>query len=104
MKKYFFSLLAYCFVFVLSVTAYADSLPSPFKILPFPKSVRLLNQPGLLFGSLQQISIKGTMSAPVMGYQLSQLPAGYTNSGKSTLTIQLDPNLAAMPSYEGYIS
>ena len=43
------------------------------------------------------------MSAPVMGYQLSQLPAGYTNSGKGTLTIQLDPNLAAMPSYEGHI-
>ena len=103
MKKYFFSLLAYCFVFVLSVTAYADSLPSPFKILPLPKSVRLLNQPGLGFGSLQQISIKGTLSVPVMGYQLSQLPAANNNSGKGTLTIQLDPNLAAMPSDEGYI-
>ncbi len=103
MKKYFFSLLAYCFVLVLSVSAYPDSLPSPFKILPLPKSVRLLNQSGLAFGSLQQIAIKGRMNAPVMGYQLSQLPAGYINSGKGTLTIQLDPNLASMPSDEGYI-
>jgi hexosaminidase len=103
MKKYFSHLLACFFLLALSVSSYADSLPAPFKILPLPKSVQLLKQPGLAFGTLQSVTIKGRMRAPVMGNLLSQMPAGYTASGKGTLTINLDPKLASMPSDEAYI-
>jgi hypothetical protein len=103
MKQYFNFLVVAFSLSMLHISVYADSLPAPFKILPLPKNVQLLKQRGLAFGTLKAVTLKSGLRAPVMGYLLSQMPAGYTASGKGTLTINLNPNLASMPSDEGYI-
>lgn len=42
-------------------------LPAPFKILPQPQQVVLQKGAGLVYGQLQQLTIKGIGKRPVMG-------------------------------------
>lgn len=80
----------------------AQSLPSPFIILPQPQKVELLKGSGLDSGKLQQIILKGDFKRPVLGNLLSQLPVG-NSSGNGTMELILDKNLTVIPSEEGYI-
>ena len=96
----FVTSLLFSFSFCINLSA--ETLPYPFKILPQPHTVHLLNQPGLSFTSLQQVIIKGDFELPVMGPILSQLPIG-TSAGEGVLTLVLDNTIASLPSGEGYI-
>ena len=80
----------------------AGTLPFPFKILPQPQSVTLLNGQGLRPGSLQNLIIKGNIKPPVMGNILSQLTIG-NPAGKVTLTLILDKTITSLTSEEGYL-
>lgn len=102
MKINFLLSITTCLLFSLGISCYADTLPYPFKILPQPQSVHLLNQAGPQFGSLQQIIIKGSFRAPVMGNLLSQLPTGKL-TGKGTVTLTIDKTITSLPSEEAYL-
>jgi hexosaminidase len=80
----------------------AENLPSPFKVLPQPKSVVLLNGSGLKSGMLQNLILKGGMERPVMGDILSQLTIGKPGN-KGTLTLILDKTITSLSSEEGYM-
>jgi hexosaminidase len=80
----------------------AEHLPSPFKILPQPQQVILLNGQGLEYDMLHSINLSGTFKPPVMGKNLSQLTIG-KSTGKGTLALILDKTLTALPSEEAYI-
>ena len=80
----------------------AENLPSPFKILPQPQHVILLNGQGLEYGILQNVILNGTFKRPVMGKILSQLTIG-KSTGKGTLVLVLDKTLTALPSEEAYV-
>jgi len=102
MTRYFLLFLTSCFSFLLNPHLYADNLPTPFKILPLPQSIRLQQQPGLQFGTLQQVIITPGFFAPVMGPLLAQLPIGKIN-GKGTLALVINKKIASLPSDEGYV-
>lgn len=102
MKRYFLLFLTSCFSFLLNPHLYADNLPTPFKILPLPQSIRLQQQPGLQFGTLQQVIITPGFFAPVMGPLLAQLPIGKID-GKGTLSLVINKKIASLPSDEGYV-
>lgn len=78
-------LITACLLFLFVINSYADKLPAPFKILPQPQSVILLNKSGVAFGSLQQLFIKGDFKIPAMGVLLSQLTIA-KKEGKGTVT------------------
>ena len=80
----------------------AETLPSPFLIIPQPQEVVLLKGPGLQYGKLQNMVIKGEFKRPVMGNILSQLKIVKT-AGNGTLTLVLDKTIMNIPSDEGYI-
>jgi hexosaminidase len=104
MKKTF--LLA----FVLSIAssfAYPSELslgklPSPFVVIPQPQSVIMLYGPGLEYGVLHHLVLKGDFDRPVMGDILSQLTSE-ESSTKETLTLVLDTALTSVPTEEGYV-
>lgn len=80
----------------------AQSLPSPFVILPQPQIVVLLKGKALEFDNIQQLALKGDFKRPVMGKILSQIPIGKT-TGKGTLSLILDTTITTLPTDEGYI-
>src|SRR5436190_10581565 len=102
MKRNF--LLPFSVVLLISfgISSYANTLPSPFKIIPQPQNVALLNGQGIQYGSLQYVVIKGDFKVPVMGAILSQLAFG-KQTGKGTLTLILDKTMTSLPSEEGYL-
>jgi len=104
MKKYYHLLLAASTLLSFSsgIGFTAEKLPSPFVILPQPKSVILLDGPGLEFGSLQNVVLKGEFKRPVMGNILSQITIGKI-PGNGTLTLILDKSITSLSSEEGYI-
>jgi hexosaminidase len=80
----------------------AENLPSPFKVIPQPKSVVLLQGSGLKSGTLNNLILKGGIERPVMGNILSQLII-VKSGDKGTLTLILDKSLTSLSSEEGYI-
>ena len=80
----------------------AATLPAPFKLLPQPQNIALLNGHGLEPGSLQYVILRGQIKRPVMGKILSGLTIG-KSTGKGTLTLTVDKTLTTLPSEEGYI-
>lgn len=103
--KYKVIIAGILFLFVVNVFQQklsAQSLPSPFIILPQPQKVELLAGKGIEFGDLQQIILKGDFKRPVLGNLLSQLLES-NSSGKGTLELILDKNLTVIPSEEGYM-
>ncbi len=104
MKKkflFFLSSVLY-FVFLSGTDLGAATLPSPFKLLPQPQNIAILNGHGLEPGSLQYVILRGQIKRPVMGKILSGLTIG-KSTGKGTLTLILDKTLTTLPSEEGYI-
>ncbi len=102
MKINFLSSFIPFLIFSFGISAYADTLPFPFKIVPEPQSVTLLKGQGLQPGILQYVLIKGNFKAPVMGAILSQLTIG-NPAGKGTLTLILDKTITSISSEEGYL-
>ena len=99
-------LLAFAFS-IISSFAYPTGLsqgklPAPFKIIPQPQSVFLLDGPGLASGSLQHLILKGDFIRPEMGAILSHLTGG-DSATRETLTLILDTALTSVPSEEGYV-
>jgi hypothetical protein len=103
MKRYF-PILSFTvgLIFLFELNLYADTLPSPFKILPQPQSVMLANGEGLEPRSLQHVSIKGDFKMPVVGDMLSQLTIS-NSAGNNTLTLILDTTNTSLTSDEGYV-
>ncbi|MBZ5855620.1 family 20 glycosylhydrolase [Flavihumibacter profundi] len=97
--QFFLALKLICFV---CSSGYAAQLPYPFKILPQPQKVDLLNGKGLKPGNLVSILLKGDSKLPVIGTLLSQLPVG-KSAGKGTVALILNKTIASLPSEEGYI-
>ena len=89
-------------LFSFGISSYAGTLPYPFKILPQPQSVTLLNGQGFQYGDLQYVVVKGDFKVPVMGAILSRLAIG-KQAGKGTLTLTLDKTIGSLPSEEGYL-
>lgn len=94
--------LAWSILSCLCSTLFSAGLPEPFRILPQPQNIIVLNGPGLQSGRLKHILLKGDFSRPVTGDILSQLTVDKAE-GKGSLTLILDPALASVPSEEGYI-
>lgn len=90
-----------CLLFSIQSICYGAALPYPFKILPQPCSITLMNGKGLELGALNQLSLSGEQKAPIVGAILSRLIVSKA-SGKGTLQLILDENLANIPSTEGY--
>ena len=102
MKINFLSSLIVFLLFSFGISTYANTLPYPFKILPRPQNVTLLNGQGIQYGSLQYVVIKGDFKVPIMGAILSQLTIG-KHPGKGTLTLILDKTIGSLASEEGYL-
>ncbi|MEP7374312.1 MAG: family 20 glycosylhydrolase [Chitinophagaceae bacterium] len=102
MKRNLLLLFSVYLLFPFKISAYASNLPYPFKILPQPQNVTLLNGQGLQYGGLQSVIIRGDFKIPVMGAILSQLAIG-SQPGKGTLTLILDKSISSLPSEEGYL-
>ena len=102
MKRNFLLPFSVFLLFSIGISSHANTLPSPFKIIPQPQNVTLLNGQGIQYGSLQSVVIKGDFKAPVMGAILSQLTFG-KQAGKGTLTLILDKTITSLPSEEGYL-
>lgn len=100
MKRNFLLVTVLIILFVIS--AFAEPLPYPFKILPQPQQVNLTNNPGFHFNSLRQISIEGDFKLPVMGPILSQLPTG-KSPGTGDVLLSIDKSNTSLPSKEGYV-
>lgn len=100
MKRKFLLVTVLIILFVIS--AFAEPLPYPFKILPQPQQVNLTNKPGFRFNSLRQISIEGDFKLPVMGPILSQLPTG-KSPGTGDVLLSIDKSNTSIPSKEGYV-
>lgn len=102
MKRNFILSITTCILFSFYCNCYADKLPYPFKILPQPQNISLLNGEGFKPESLQQLIIKGAFKAPVMGAMLSLLPVGKAKI-KGTLTLTLDKKSSSFNSAEAYL-
>ena len=102
-NKIYFLIGTSLIYFLTSVAGYtAETMPSPFLILPQPKNVILLKGHGLEPGNLRYLEMKGIFTRPVMGDILSQLTIG-TSAEEGTLTLRLDKSITSLPSEEGYI-
>ena len=85
--KILFKLRTYlllAFAWLAACGGFAESLPSPFLILPQPQSVVLIKGTGLEPSKLVQVILKGDFKRPVMGEILSQLTIG-KSSGKNVI-------------------
>jgi hypothetical protein len=104
MKKIILLAFALCLIcsFAYPGSLSEGKLPSPFVIIPQPQSVSLLNGPGIVSGSLQNLVLKGDFIRPEMGNILSQLTC-QNSATNATLTLILDTALIAVPTEEGYI-
>lgn len=100
MKRNFLLVTVLIILFVIS--AFAEPLPYPFKILPQPQQVNLTNNPGFHFNRLRQISIEGDFKLPVMGPILSQLPSG-KSPGTGDVLLIIDKSITSFSSKEGYV-
>lgn len=80
----------------------AEKLPAPFKIIPQPQQVELIN--GLSFRpeNLKVLVLSSGANRPVLGQLLSRLPIGKLSS-KGSLSLTLDTTLSAVQSPEGYV-
>jgi hypothetical protein len=79
-------------------------LPLPFRILPEPREVILIEGDGLRFGALEAVSLKQNFQRPVMGNVLSLLPEAAENekrNGILTLGISTEDGIPDSP--EGYV-
>lgn len=79
----------------------SNELPTPFKIIPQPREVKILKGYGLEFRDLSGIELKGFDKRPPMGEILSQLNEN-NSSEKGLLVLNLDSTLTGTGSPEGY--
>ncbi|QGY46152.1 family 20 glycosylhydrolase [Maribellus comscasis] len=78
------------------------SIPPPFKIIPCPQELVILQGKGLHFGELSSIKLSEGLQRPVMGTILNQLPERSINrKGILSLKISKGENIPA--SEEGYV-
>ena len=89
------------YVVGMASLTYADILPAPFKVIPQPRKVELLDGSGLEFGALKFIR-KGGFSHPVLGPVLARLPKT-ENGGEGILTLTLSQDRSLPQSGEGYV-
>ena len=104
MNKYIsllIKLLLTVYVVGMASLTYADILPAPFKVIPQPRKVELLDGSGLEFGALKFIR-KGGFSHPVLGPVLARLPKT-ENGGEGILTLTLSQDRSLPQSGEGYV-
>ena len=101
-------MIRYCLLLTMAVLflsfrsrAQADTLPAPFTILPQPKKISCKQGPGLHFGRLQRVFIKGMPRRPLMGRILSALGEA-KQPGRGTLSLVLDTATDAGVSQEAY--
>ena len=79
-----------------------ESLTYPFKVIPQPQKVEILNGKGLDFAELTMIDISKIGKKPVLGEILSKLKE--TNAqGKEVLSLMIDPELEETEDPEGYV-
>ena len=67
----------------------AEALPEPFRVIPQPQKVELLQGVGLAYGTMENLIMEGELFRPVMGPLLSQL-AESKIPGAGTLTLKMD--------------
>ncbi len=79
-----------------------SDMPKPFKIVPTPKSITLLSDKGLSFGTLKNLQMVGRFNRPIMGDILSSLTELNTE-GQGVLTLKLDTSEVIPKSLESYI-
>ena len=101
-KNILFRILLIAVVLGITSLTYAETLPSPFKVLPQPRKVQILSGPGIEFETLKSIRIKGDFLRPAMGPILARLPIKYEGE-KGTLTLNLLTKKSLPESEEGYI-
>ncbi len=63
-------------------------LPAPFEVIPLPKKVELLEEPGIAFGEIKAIRLLTGCKRPPAGPLLSFLPCT-DNEGKGVLALEL---------------
>jgi hexosaminidase len=80
----------------------AEKMPEPFRIIPQPQKVELLQGNGLAFGTLANLEIAGEFKRPVMGAILSRLTESH-HPGSGTLTLKLENSGNAQASDEAYV-
>ncbi|WP_372936340.1 family 20 glycosylhydrolase, partial [Mariniphaga sediminis] len=79
-------------------------IPLPFRILPAPREVVLLEGDGLHFGDLGTVSLSQNVQRPVMGSILNQLPEeSEDKKRKGTLALKISTGQDIPDSREGYI-
>jgi len=90
------------FVLGIVTLTYAETLPTPFKVIPKPQKVEMLGGPGLEFDALKNIRTNGDFTRPVMGPILARLPIKKI-SEEGTLTLMVSAEKSLPESEEGYI-
>lgn len=90
------------FTFSGVMSSPAGKLPAPFRVIPQPGNVVLMNGPGLKYGIIRHLIMKGEFERPVMGDILSGLIID-DESAAGSLTLILDKSVNNIPSGEGYI-
>jgi len=101
-KNILFRIVFFAVVLGIASLTYAETLPSPFKVLPQPRKVQIFSGPGIEFETLKNIRIKGDFLRPVMGPILARLPIKYEGE-KGTLTLNLLTKKSLPESEEGYV-
>jgi len=95
----FISLLSY----LKGAKAESTALPGPFRIVPQPQRIELLEGEGLSFGQLSGLRMAGEFQRPVMGHILSRLTSPDSDeNGMLTLTLNGEAEIGTH-SPEGYL-
>lgn len=79
-------------------------IPLPFRVLPDPREVVLLEGDGLQFDELETVNVNQDIPRPVMGNILNQLPEeAEIKKGKGVLTLDISTGQDIPDSPEGYV-